>query len=262
MSISYDGMPMLTQLLARGRLLRLLRESAALVRNGTRLGTVGAQVLGPFLPPSLWRGIARLRGRGPTVTDYSALNAAAVDGCGLRERASNRGLDLNFRPRRDPVEARLWVLRRVDMGNYNKGTLAGWGLDSRDPTADRRLIEFCLGVPAEQFLREGRPRALARSAFADRLPDSVLNERRKGYQAADWHEGLSAARGELAEELERIAGCAEARSILDTDKLRRLTADWPTAGWETSAAMQHYRQALLRGVSVGHFIRKASGSNR
>ena len=262
MSISYDGMPMLTQLLARGRLVRLLRESAALVRNGTRLGTVGAQVFGPFLPTSLWRGIARLRGRGRKVTDYSALNAAALDACRLGERASERGLDLSYRPRRDPVETRLWVLRRVDMGNYNKGTLAGWGIDSRDPTADRRLIEFCLAVPAEQYLRDGTRRALARAAFADRLPASLLNERRKGYQAADWHEGLSAARGELEEELERIADCADARSTLDTDRLKRLTSDWPTAGWESAAAMQQYRQALLRGVSVGHFIRKASGSNR
>jgi asparagine synthase (glutamine-hydrolysing) len=262
MSISYDGMPLLTQLLARGRLPRLLRESAALVRNGTRLGTVGAQVLGPFLPSSLWRGIARLRGKGRKVTDYTALNAAALDACRLGERASERGLDLSYRPRRDPVATRLWVLRRVDMGNYNKGTLAGWGIDSRDPTADRRLIEFCLAVPAEQYLRDGTPRALARSAFADRLPASLLNERRKGYQAADWHEGLTAARGELEEELERIADCGDARSTLDTDKLRQLTSDWPTAGWESGAAMRQYRQVLLRGVSVGHFIRRASGSNR
>jgi asparagine synthase (glutamine-hydrolysing) len=212
------------------------------------------------MPAPLWRAIARLRGRHRNVADYSAINAAAVAGVGERARA--RGLDLSYRPRRDPVETRLWVLGRVDMGNYNKGTLGGWGIDSRDPTADRRLIEFCLAVPADQFLRDGVPRALARTAFADRLPAALLAERRKGYQAADWHEGLSAARGELAEELERIAECPEARSTLDTDRLKRLTAEWPTSGWDSVAAMQLYRQALLRGVSVGHFLRKASGSNR
>jgi asparagine synthase (glutamine-hydrolysing) len=260
MSLSYDGMPLLTQLLAGGRLLRLIRESAALVRNGTRFGTIGAQVLGPFLPAPLWRAIARLRGRHRNVADYSAINGAAL--AGLAERARARGLDLSYRPRRDPVETRLWVLGRVDMGNYNKGTLGGWGIDSRDPTADRRLIEFCLAVPADQFLHDGVPRALARTAFADRLPAALLAERRKGYQAADWHEGLNSARGELAEELERIGQCAEARSTLDTDRLKRLAAEWPTSGWDSVAAMQLYRQALLRGVSVGHFLRKASGSNR
>ncbi|HEX8571754.1 MAG TPA: asparagine synthase-related protein [Allosphingosinicella sp.] len=259
MSISYDGMPLLTQLLASGRLLALLRESAALRRNGTRLGTIGAQALGPFIPAPLWRGIGRLRGRSRKITDYSAIDAGAVERLGLAERAAERGVDFSHRPRGDPVETRLWVLRRVDMGNYNKGTLAGWGIDPRDPTADRRLIEFCLAVPPGQFLRHGTSRALARTAFADRLPQSILQERRKGYQAADWHEGLSAARGELGEELKRIAECAEARSILDTDRLQRMTADWPARAWDGVAAMQNYRQALLRGVSAGHFLRRASG---
>lgn len=260
MSISYDGLPLLAQLLAGGRLLRLFRESAALVRNGSRLGTVAAQALGPFLPAPLWRAISGLRGKSRKVTDYSAINPAAVAACRLDERAAARGLDLTYRPRRDPLEARLWVLRRVDMGNYNKGALAGWGIDTRDPTADRRLIEFCLAVPADRFLRDGTRRALARSAFSDRLPEALLSEQRKGYQAADWHEGLSAARGEIEEELRLIAECPKARSTLDTERLGRLISDWPASGWESSSALQLYRQALLRGLSVGHFIRMASGS--
>jgi asparagine synthase (glutamine-hydrolysing) len=219
-------------------------------------------VIGPFLPGSLWRAINRMRGKGRAISDYTAINPEAVDACRLAERAADRGLDLNYRPRRNALEARLWVLRRVDHGNYNKGLLAGWGIDSRDPTGDRRLMEFCLRVPLDQYLRNGTRRALVRTAFADRLPASVLGERRKGYQAADWHEGLSAARGELGEELERIGACGEARSTLDADRMIRLTADWPTGGWTDSAKVEQYRLALLRGVSVGHFIRKAAGSNR
>jgi asparagine synthase (glutamine-hydrolysing) len=261
MSISYDGMPLLSQLLAHGRLLRLLRESAGLVRNGARLGTVGAQALGPFLPAPLWRAIARLRGGGGKITDYCAISDEAVGAFRIEERAAARGADLSYRPRRDPVETRLWALRRVDMGNYNKGALAGWGIETRDPTADRRLVEYCLTVPADQYLRNGVRRALARAAFADRLPEALLKERRKGYQAADWHEGLSAGRGELGDELGRIAACDEARSAIDTERLRRLTADWPASGWDESAATRQYRLVLLRAVSVGHFIRKASGSN-
>jgi asparagine synthase (glutamine-hydrolysing) len=82
----------------------------------------------------------------------------------------------------------------MDQGNYNKGVLGGWGVDMRDPSADRRLVEFCLSVPPEQFLAGGVPRSLARRAFADRLPPEVLRERRKGYQAADWFEGMSVSR--------------------------------------------------------------------
>jgi asparagine synthase (glutamine-hydrolysing) len=262
MSFSYDGMPLLTQLLSKGRLLGLARESWGLVRNGTRVGTVAAQTLGPFLPVPLWRAIGRLRGRGRKLTDYTALSPEAVQALRIAERGAERGLDPSYRPRRDPHETRLWALRRVDTGNYNKGYLAGWGIDVRDPTADRRLIEFCLAVPPDQFLRNGIRRALARAAFADRLPARIVNERRKGYQAADWHEGLVAGREELGGELDRIEACSDAGSALDHAAMRRLAETMPDGGWHNPATTQKYRLALLRGVSAGHFIRKAAGSNQ
>jgi asparagine synthase (glutamine-hydrolysing) len=262
MSFSYDGMPLLTQLLSGGRLVRLARESLALVRNGTRVGTVAAQTLGPFLPVPLWRAIARLRGRGRKLTDYSAISPEAAQAFRVAQRSAERGLDPSFRPRRDSLETRLWAIRRTDGGNYNKGFLAGWGIDVQDPTADRRLIEFCLAVPTEQYLRNGNRRALARTAFADRLPGKIVNETLKGYQAADWHEGLVAGRGELAEELGRIEACTEAAEALDHAAMRGLAENMPSGGWHKGDTTQKYRQALLRGVSAGHFIRKAAGSNQ
>lgn len=262
MSFSYDGMPLLTQLLSSGRFARLARESWALVRNGTRVGTVAAQALGPFVPVPLWQAISRLRGKGRKLTDYTAISPDAVQALRIAERAAERGLDFSYRPRRDPIETRLWVLRRVDTGNYNKGHLAGWGIDVRDPTADRRLVEFCLTVPPDQYLRHGIRRALARTAFADRLPPAIVNETRKGYQAADWHEGLAAARDELGGELGRIAACGEAEAIVDHAVMRGLAEAMPSAGWHKPATTEKYRLGLLRGVSAGHFIRKAAGSNQ
>ncbi len=261
-SFSYDGMPLLTQLLSSGRLTRLARESWALVRNGTRVGTVAAQALGPFVPVPLWRTIARLRGKGRKLTDYTAIRSDAVQALRIAERSAERGLDPSYRPRRDPLETRLWSLRRVDSGNYNKGHLAGWGIDVRDPTADRRLVEFCLAVPPDQYLRQGVRRALARTAFADRLPASIVNETRKGYQAPDWHEGLTAAREELTGELGRIEACDVAATTLDSTRMRSLVEAMPTDGWHKPGVTEKYRLALLRGVSAGHFIRKAAGSNQ
>ncbi len=262
MSFSYDGMPLLTQLLSSGRLLSLARESLALVRNGPRVGTVAAQTVGPFLPVPLWQAIARLRGKGRKLTDYTAISPEAIEAFRIAERGAERGLDTSYRPRRNALETRLWALRRVDVGNYNKGYLAGWGIDVRDPTADRRLIEFCLTVPTDQYLRGGIRRALARTAFADRLPAKIVNERLKGYQAADWHEGLVAARDELGRELARIEACGEAGSTVDHAAMRGLAEAMPEGGWHKPDITQRYRLALLRGVSAGHFIRKAAGSNQ
>jgi asparagine synthase (glutamine-hydrolysing) len=180
----------------------------------------------------------------------------------LLRRAAERGFDMSHRPRRDPVEERLWVLHRVDLGNYNKGTLAGWGVEQRDPTADRRLIEYCLSVPMDQYLRGGVTRALARTAFADRLPASVRNEERRGYQGADWHEGVAEAQsgGTLGAELQRIAD-SDAASIVDIGRMRGFEASLPASGWHRPEVAWPYRLALLRGLSAGHFVRRAQGSN-
>jgi asparagine synthase (glutamine-hydrolysing) len=259
MSFSYAGMEHLPDLLARGRLFRLARTALALFRGGTRAGTIAAQTIGPFLPRPLWRAIGRLRGGGKGLADYSLVRAEEAE---LQAQAGRRGLDLSYRPRRDPVGTRLWVFARTDPGTLNKGILAGWGLDMRDPTADRRLMEFCLRVPAEQYLSGGTPRALARQGLADRLPEAVLSERLKGLQASDWHEGLSAAREALAEQVESLARSPAAAAAVDVDRLRRLVADWPEGNrWADKEVVQQYRLALLRGVAAGHFIRKVTGSN-
>jgi asparagine synthase (glutamine-hydrolysing) len=90
----------------------------------------------------------------------------------------------------------------------------------------------------------------------------VLNEQKKGYQAADWHEGLTAARADVAAELDRLAACAPAAQALNIGRMQKLVENWPKSGWERDGVRQAYRQALLRGISAGHFLRKASGANQ
>jgi asparagine synthase (glutamine-hydrolysing) len=154
------------------------------------------------------------------------------------------------------------VLQRNDLGTFNKATLGGWRIDMRDPTADRRLVEFCLSVPTGQFMRDGVQRALPRRALADRLPQAVIDQRLRGYQAADWHVALTAIRDDLGTEIGRLEACGPAARALDLPRLRRLLAEWPTSGWERDEIMQPYRLALLRGLAAGHFLRRASGANR
>jgi asparagine synthase (glutamine-hydrolysing) len=262
MSISYQGMTLLPNLLARGRLISLARMSVGLASNGVRWGTMAAQTLGPFLPRRAWKTISRLRGKGSDLLDHSAISQATVDQLDLPGRARGSNLDFSYRPRRDGVALRLWVIGRTDPGNYNKGSLGGWGIDRRDPTSDRRLLEFCLRVPDEQYMHGGVPRSLIRRALTDRLPPAVLGQHLKGYQSPDWHEGLCAGADMLREEVGRIAAVPEASGLLDTERMARLLREMPTEAWHRDDNTRQYRLALLRGISVGHFIRKAVGSNQ
>src|SRR6185437_14353643 len=48
------------------------------------------------------------------------------------------------------------------------------------PLLSQPLMEICLQIPTYLLLRGGRERALARQAFADRVPVEILRRRDKG----------------------------------------------------------------------------------
>lgn len=48
------------------------------------------------------------------------------------------------------------------------------GLEVSHPFWDKRLVEFCYGLPLEQRLRNGYSRSLLRRAIAGRLPDQIV----------------------------------------------------------------------------------------
>jgi asparagine synthase (glutamine-hydrolysing) len=264
MTLSYNGGELLAELMRNGLWLRWARAVSEIVRaRHWRLRGALSATFSPWLPPRLWQLWCRIyTGYAVDLGKYSALDPARQVELDLPSRAHAYGQDLSFRPWKDGVAMRLSGLRWTDaIGNDNKGALGGWGIDVRDPTADRRLIEFCLSVPTEQFFHDGVPRALARAALADRVPAEVLNEKRHGLQAVDWHEGLTAARPQLIDEISRLEQTAPAVRALDLKRMRQLAENWPTEGWERADTIQQYRLALLRGISVGHFLRRASGGN-
>ena len=250
-TFSYPGFERLAQLLGRGRLARLAREAGQLRQSGFRLRSTMAHAIGPFLPRPLRSLAERLRGRGIAPFERSMIAPSAA--------VAALVADLPAEPSADAFANRLRTLAPMDFGSLNKGRLAGWGIDTRDPTADRRLVELCLRIPMDQYLRGGRIRALARDAFADRLPPVILAETRKGLQAADGFEGFTRARHEAAEQVESLARIDAARDLLDIERMRRLVAAWPQGDWTSPLIQARYRLGLLRGLSAGRFLASTLG---
>jgi asparagine synthase (glutamine-hydrolysing) len=249
-TISYGGWELLSEVLARGELRWWWREASALVQAGY-CGWSG--VLAAALNPRLVHRLQALRrwARGSPLDPLAgtAISARYAQQFVRQKRA------------RPPCHMESWSRRRAwlqrdDRGNENKGTLAAWHIDRRDPTADRRLVEFCLSVPPEQYLRQGVPAALLRHALAERLPPTVLAERRKGLQAVDWHESLTAQRERVRAELQRLSTLTQVTEVIDIDRLQKAVEDWPRDGWDRDDITLLYRSALLRGIAVGHFIRR------
>jgi asparagine synthase (glutamine-hydrolysing) len=262
-AFSYEGLDLLAERFAHGDVIGWLRLARKVVAAGTT-GWRGAiyHSIAHWLPGPLFNRLEVDRGQyGGGLNHYSAVNPRAFSERELDKRSRERGLDPFFRPAIDTWADRVACLRMVDAGNYYKGYLGGWGLDYRDPTVDIRLIDFCLNVPTEQYIVAGSPRALTRAALKGRAADSALAEKRRGHQGADWHEIATADRTEIADWVSRLEGCGPAARALDLARLRRMLEQWPTDGWGDDNVRYPYRYALLRGLSVGHFLHRASGSN-
>lgn len=251
-TISAAPNSLLADFLREGRWRDWSRAASGLVRSGrARWRGVAASSFGPWIPTALWRRLASLSSSGadPWSTDpvHPALRAAVAE-----EQAATR-IGAAAGPKTSFDEA-AEALMAMDWGDYRKGILGGWGLDKRDPTADVRLIDFCLSLPLDMLMKDGLRRPLARAALADRVAPAVLDERRKGYQSADWHVGLTGDRAAAERLLDEMAADATASRLVDVAGLRALVRDWPAGGWDDPRIIARYRIGLLKGLTAGHFV--------
>jgi asparagine synthase (glutamine-hydrolysing) len=148
---------------------------------------------------------------------------------GLRGAARANGWDPEF-TRAGSRERRLAYLLpgKLPTGAWWHQRGAAQGIEMRDPTADVRVLEFCVGVPDEQFARDGHDRWLARRAVARLAPPEVAWNTRRGAQAADAAHRLRADAAAVTGAVDRIAASDAAREYLDVETIRRL--------WEKVAA--------------------------
>ena len=147
------------------------------------------------------------------------------------------------------------MLSRFDGGNNVKSVLARWGISVRDPTADRRVVEYCLSLPYETYVQGGVYRSLARRTFVDRVPKEVLSNVVRGYQAPDWYEGLENDLPEISDLIDALDGTAASRA-LDLGWMRATVKTWPAGGWERGDIAMRYRAGLLRAVAAAHFMHR------
>lgn len=263
LTISWNGGGLLPALLRQGKWSQALHQAHAMARQGAARSTFRALVgqgMIPLAPTPLWIAVGRLRGR-PDATAFqpwrawSPINPDFAATYKVEARARAQGQNFRFHDTRDIREVLFDSLTLQDSGAYITAFQSMFGVDSRSPLGDVRLAEFCLTLPEEQFLRDGEPRSLVRRVMSDRLPRQVLSNRRRGLQAADWFERSTAARGEIAAELERMDRCDLARRALDLPRMRRLVEHWPTGGWGQDRVRVPYQNMLERGVTVGRFLR-------
>jgi asparagine synthase (glutamine-hydrolysing) len=98
--------------------------------------------------------------------------------------------------------------------------MAQWGVESRDPTGDRHLIECLLSFPLEAFSIAGLPRGLARAMGQGRVPDSVRLRQTRGEQVPELASLIALHSEKYRDALERAQRSAQFRSIFEVECLR------------------------------------------
>jgi asparagine synthase (glutamine-hydrolysing) len=169
------GTGYLHDLARHGRWLALGAEARRLARSFQRptwrvLRSVAASVA----PPSARRGWRRLQRGGligpPPIRDDFARRIGLDDRLRAAEAARRVG-------DADGARREHWrLLTSARLASTLETLAAGAeavGVDLRDPYLDRRLMEFCLALPASQKIRRGRTRVVARHALDAVLPPEI-----------------------------------------------------------------------------------------
>ena len=202
-----------------------------------------------FLTPSIksWR-------------KYSALNPRLADELQIHARMRAAGHDPSFAHSPLDDDHPFFFSPAASIGpGISEEFAARYSLKCLDPTANLNLVEFLLRVPDDQFFRRRQSSSLFRRAFQGRLPQPVLDGARKGLQSADLGHRILRELPAFRLTLDSLDSLPEARRILDTPLLRRCLDDLASKVDPSTTARAD--QILLRGISVGTFLRRLSPSS-
>lgn len=116
-------------------------------------------------------------------------------------------------------------------GEFSQKNSLYYGVIERDPTRDKRILEFSLAVPEDQFTHNGIRRRLIREYMSDLIPEHILKEKRQGRQSADYIFRLCSQEERIKKELTALftdcAGIAAVTEFIDCGRVLKFIADRP-----------------------------------
>ena len=254
-----DFSPYLLSLIRAGQWRRLFHESRAIVRRYRHPMRALLELYITLLPYDMQKFLYRLKNRNwhKKTQDLSPINPDFARRYAVQERFCRYGYDPLFINQCDSFESRQKILNPVAFSHRavitTKQSLA-YRMAYRDPTMDKRVIEFCLSVPESQYVRNGRDRYLLRRAMKGILPDKVrLNDTERGKQSADLAQRMQPCWSELASEIESIGKRDTERKYLDIDKIKGTLAKMNTL--KDNAADDPNLRMLIRSLIFSRFLK-------
>ncbi len=239
----------------------LLREARALAerrgRNPLRtfLGLVKA-----VMPYPIQKVEYLVHNRDTNVRALSPINPSFARQMRVEKRFAQYKYDPYYLNILDSFEYRRMLLGLdtfSHMGPINTKLGLVHGVTLRDPTADCRVIEFCLSLPEAQYVRDGQERFLLRRAMTGILPDKVrLNETVRGRQSADWVQRLQPQWPQWPQidaEIRAIGALTAEREYLDVDRIKRECENIDVDG--NGLVDTHNLRMIIRSLIFSRFLR-------
>lgn len=179
----------------------------------------------------------------------------------MHERFRRAGYDPSFINQLDSFKIRKQLLSPETFSHLSaistKQSLA-YGVAIRDPTMDKRVIEFCLSVPESQYVRGDRDRFLLRRAMSGIIPDKVRLNQVRGRQSADWTQRLKPSWPKLAAEIRNIGAREDERTYLDIPKISQEIKKFDVLS--DAAPDKSSLRMLIRSLIFSRFLKQEEGA--
>jgi asparagine synthase (glutamine-hydrolysing) len=253
---SYDGLRRLNEMFRNGNWLHLAHELyLAGRRRPYGMGwkaLLRREILRSLEPVMLTKWRRRLKtGEAELWSGISGIRPDFTRDIDLSGRCSKAGYNMHLQfNSEDGLGMRLEMLKWVEHSSDIFTALrALTGVETRSPLLDIRLLEFCLSLPEEQFLKDGNFRRLPRVVMDGRLPQPVLENNLIGSQNPEIMRRVKAVRSGMLAEIEELKQVPLAARAIDLPRLSQIVRDWPDGRQVTLL--------LPRALHVGRFLRWA-----
>jgi len=265
LTFSHLGFGRLRELFVRGRWLRLRRELKALARRGIATRTlVVREIINPMIPGFVhhWRLRQKVRSQEPWDW-FSSIQPEFAQRSGALDRlVDDENLRL-FLHRWSSWHRRARKFTARDPVAQGGGGELLYGFDQRDPTSDRRIVEFCLALPEKYYFENGVARRLVRQGLGHLLPAEIRNEFRLGIQDTDWRYRLKRDKARIVEQFEKLKNDPDVSRYVDVEKMEALMEEMDDFDWANSSRRKEakFMIAMLGPLHAGSFIRWFYGRN-
>ena len=264
-SFSFSGVGAMPHWLVSGQWPHLWRELGYSRGKNWRMTALMIRAVLPLMPHPIRLAVRRIAGRA-SIRDrdwWCPLREDYAKASGLEARSRALGFDPDYLSPRSTRQFRTEMLAQGEAEGAD--VMLSFSelhqMPFRDPTVYRPLVEFCLGIPDDQYLRDGQERWLARRMLRGMVPDMVVEEKRSGSQAADWHLRLKRERHALIKELDEMSTDPWLAKRIDFAGLRAALIDFPAQTPLKDPEEYRLMLALPRAMTTARFVRYTRGTN-